>query len=65
MGKLISRVLFWTYPRGSWQYDLLCIIIIFFIFLSPFWFFDEPKESSDQFLETDLVIELPEAKEEE
>ena len=65
MGKFILRVLFWTYPRGSWQYDLLCIIIIFFIFLSPIWFFDQPKESSDQFLETDLVIELPEAKEEE
>ena len=40
MLKAISRVLFWTYPRGSWQYDLMCIGILLFIFLTPRWVFD-------------------------
>ena len=31
----ISRVLFWTYPRGSWQYDILSSLILAFIFLTP------------------------------
>jgi hypothetical protein len=35
MLKVIARVLFWTYQRGSWQYDLLCFAIILFIFLTP------------------------------
>ena len=40
MRKALARVLFWTYPRGSWQYDVLCIVIILFIFLTPAWVFD-------------------------
>ena len=46
MRKAISRVLFWTYPRGSWQYDLLCIMILSFIFFTPTWIFDRPEESA-------------------
>jgi hypothetical protein len=30
-----GRVLFWTYQRGTWQYDILCAIILAFIFLTP------------------------------
>lgn len=33
--KKISRVVFWRYHRGGWQYDILCIIILLFIFLVP------------------------------
>jgi len=40
MQKALSRVLFWTYPRGSWQYDVLCVLIILFIFLTPARVFD-------------------------
>ena len=40
MRKALARVLFWTYPRGSWQYDVFCIVIILFIFLTPAWVFD-------------------------
>jgi hypothetical protein len=31
----LKKVLFWSYERGSWQYDLLCALILAFIFLSP------------------------------
>ena len=39
MLRVISRALFWTYQRGSWQYDLLCLVIILFIFLTPGYVF--------------------------
>ncbi len=39
----IKRTVFWAYERGTWQYDLLCLAILAFIFLSPrTWFNDRP-----------------------
>lgn len=35
MRHFLSKVFFWTYPRGCWQYDLICIVILAFIFLTP------------------------------
>jgi hypothetical protein len=33
------KVAFWTYPRTSWQWDVLCVLILVFIFLTPkSWF---------------------------
>jgi hypothetical protein len=36
----LGRVLFWRYQRGSWQYDILCGLILAFIFLTPKAVFD-------------------------
>jgi hypothetical protein len=34
-----KKVAFWTYPRTSWQWDVLCVLILIFIFLTPrSWF---------------------------
>jgi len=33
--RKISRVIFWRYRRGGWQYDILCFVILLFIFLVP------------------------------
>lgn len=30
-----KKILFWSYDRGTWQYDILCVLILAFIFLSP------------------------------
>jgi hypothetical protein len=38
----IGRLIFWTYERGSWQYDLLCALILAFIFLTPKEYFHRP-----------------------
>jgi hypothetical protein len=39
----LRRIILWDYERGSWQYDVLCLLIIGFIFLTPSsWF--ERKE---------------------
>ena len=44
--KLVAAVyrgLFWTYDRGTWQYDIMVILILAFIFLTPrSWFHDKP-----------------------
>ena len=34
-----KKAVFWTYPRTSWQWDVLCVLILIFIFLTPkSWF---------------------------
>jgi hypothetical protein len=33
--KVLSRLLFWDFPRASWQYDILVALILGFIFLTP------------------------------
>lgn len=40
---VVKRSILWAYERGSWQYDLIVIAILAFIFLSPrAWFNDRP-----------------------
>jgi hypothetical protein len=40
---VVTQSIFWTYERGSWQYDVIVIAILAFIFLSPrAWFDDRP-----------------------
>ncbi len=34
-----KKLLFWSYGRSTWQYDVLCVLILAFIFLTPpSWF---------------------------
>src|SRR6267378_2571586 len=34
-----KKIAFWNYPRTSWQWDVLCVLILVFIFLTPkSWF---------------------------
>ena len=37
----IKRTINWSHERGSWQYDLLCLLIIAAIFLIPGRFFGD------------------------
>ena len=39
MLKTLKRLFFWNYARSSWQWDILCVVILIFIFLTPkSWF---------------------------
>lgn len=41
---VVKRSIFWSYERGSWQYDIICLLILAFIFLIPTsWFHDRPQ----------------------
>ncbi|CDM64962.1 hypothetical protein [Pyrinomonas methylaliphatogenes] len=38
-GAVLKRIFFWAYGRTTWQYDVLCLLILAFIFLTPkSWF---------------------------
>jgi hypothetical protein len=45
LGQILSRTFFWSYERGTWQYDLAVILILVFVLLTPRkWFHDTPEE---------------------
>lgn len=47
MGKIIKSYFFWTYPRGSFHYDVMVTLILAFLFLSPLVinYHDRPLET--------------------
>jgi len=37
----LKKIFFWNYARNTWQWDILCVVILIFIFLTPkSWFSD-------------------------
>ena len=54
MTSVLKRVIFWEFPRASWQYDVIVVVILAFIFLTPRELFrDQPKARSIVLLPTD------------
>ena len=44
LGQILSRTVFWSYERGSWQYDVAVILILVFVLLTPRgWVRDQPQ----------------------
>lgn len=64
-------LIFWDFPRASWQYDIVVGLILLFVFVTPReWFRDQPKASSvvllsslhgsnRVFIATELLSETP------
>ena len=49
LGRAIYRGIFWAHERGSWQYDIMAILILAFIFLTPrHWFGDRPVPATER-----------------
>ncbi len=41
---IFSRIFFWSYERGTWQYDVAVVAIVLFVILTPpRWFHDQPE----------------------
>ena len=39
MLSALKKLFFWNYERNTWQWDMLCVVILIFIFLTPkSWF---------------------------
>jgi hypothetical protein len=39
LSNLLKKLFFWNYARNTWQWDVLCVVILIFIFLTPkSWF---------------------------
>ena len=42
----LKKIFFWNYARNTWQWDLLCVVILIFIFLTPNrWFSNGERDS--------------------
>lgn len=62
-----KKLLLWDYPRGVWQYDVVCAIILAFLAFAPrAWFHDQPRVPHASqisegvfWLEPDLVESVP------
>ena len=72
----LRRLILWDYQRGVWQYDIICAVIVLFIFFSPpHWYNDQPRIPSAAqitslpaqpgesafWIDTELVTSIPEA----
>jgi hypothetical protein len=44
----VKNVLLWSYERGSWQYDVLCLLIIAAMFLIPSRYFGDRDRTPPQ-----------------
>lgn len=43
--RIIKKSFLWTYARNTWQWDVLCVLILAFIFLSPkSWFVNGKRQ---------------------
>ena len=42
--RIFSRIFFWSYERGTWQYDVAVVAIVLFVLMTPpRWFHDQPE----------------------
>jgi len=38
--RFFVAIFYWTYDRGTWQWDISCLVFIIIIFTTPREFFD-------------------------
>jgi hypothetical protein len=43
IGQIFTRTFFWTYERGTWQYDVAVVLILIFVFLPRAWFHEQSQ----------------------
>jgi hypothetical protein len=48
MNKIVKSYFYWTYPRGSFHYDVMVTLILLFIFITPhLWHYgDQPSNAA-------------------
>jgi hypothetical protein len=56
VSNALRKIVFWNYPRTSWQWDVLCVLCLVFIFLTPkSWFASNPPTQTTVIWTADLV----------
>lgn len=45
---MLKDIILWRYERASWQWDVLCLVILAFIFLTPKAWFDKKENLATQ-----------------
>lgn len=59
---LIKRYIFWTFPRGSFHYDVMVTLILAFIFITPRFIDYKDKPAPDVLFGTSQVLVRPAGK---
>lgn len=44
----MKKIILWNYERASWQWDVLCLLIVAFIFLTPKTWFERKERLATQ-----------------
>lgn len=65
LSETIKKIFFWSYGRTTWQYDLLCLLILAFVFLTPKSWFErgEPGLQRKHRTDTARIIVLTDGTE--
>lgn len=45
---MLRNIIEWKYERASWQWDILCVVCLIFIFLTPKQWFDNREKLATQ-----------------
>ncbi|MBV9217039.1 MAG: hypothetical protein JO053_12770 [Acidobacteria bacterium] len=45
---MLKDIINWKYERASWQWDVLCLLCLVFIFGTPKEWFNKPKPPATQ-----------------
>jgi len=56
IAETAKKAVFWTYPRTSWQWDVLCVLILVFIFLTPKGWFENSAFQRTHISQTTIVM---------
>jgi hypothetical protein len=56
--KYFKKIFFWTYERNTWQWDVLCVLILVFVFLTPKSWFETKGLPGTQSAPTNAVTTL-------
>jgi hypothetical protein len=51
----LKKTLFWSYERGSWQYDIMCVVILAFIILAPNRVFEDRDSTTPIILRSEEI----------
>ena len=54
----LKKIFFWNYARNTWQWDLLCVVILIFIFLTPKWWFTGGERAQSMVHQSPVVKTL-------
>jgi hypothetical protein len=52
----VKKFLFWSYERGSWQYDVMCVVILAFIFFAPNSVFHNRSSAADDAMTRPIIV---------
>ena len=60
--RAVVKTIFWSFDRGSWPYDIMVVLILVFVLLTPrSWFHDQPRHSETSVAGIVFVAEDPAA----